>query len=136
MGILKVKPVQNKNSKSRCYNKWYFRAHMNSTIDISDLAVHIANDSKIERSQVASVNNAVTRQISELLCNGHPIRIPHLGLLKLGSRSDGTTTVEEYNAGSAMKGVHLLIKPDDEIKAELRNLKFEKFYYVAKTPIG
>ncbi|MBQ8064239.1 MAG: HU family DNA-binding protein [Prevotella sp.] len=135
MGILKVKPVQNTNSKSPSYRKWYMRAHMNSTIDINDLAIHIADDSKVERSQVASVNNAIARQIGELLCNGHPIRIPHLGLLKLSSSSEGTATVEEYNAGKHMKGVRLAIVPDSEIKNELRNMRYEKYYDVTKTPI-
>ena len=75
----------------------------------------------------------ITRQIEELLCNGHPIRIPHLGLLRLGVNSKRTETVSKFNAGTAIKNVHLNLLPDQEIKDELQKMKFEKVYYSAKT---
>ncbi len=128
MGIITVTPYQNKNSKSEYYNFWYFRTCLNSTIDESDLADHIAADSKIERSRVATINNAITKQIRELLCNGHPIKIPHLGTLRLGVCSEGTATVTEFNARTCIKNVHLVLVPDKEIKQELANLSYEKYY--------
>lgn len=83
------------NSKSLAFGKWFMRTFLNSVLDINDLANHMANDSKIERTLVANINSAITRQIVELLCNGHPIRILHIGLLKLGVNSKGESTVRE-----------------------------------------
>lgn len=86
-------------------------------------------DSKVERSMVGSVNNAISRQIAELLCNGHPIKIPYLGTLKLGVHSKGEETAAKYNAGNDISNVHLVLVPDKEIKAELNGTnKFEKVY--------
>ena len=134
MGIMRGKPYQNHNRNSQAYGKWFMRMLTYSTYDINEVSSHIASDSKLERTTVATTNSAVNRQIVELLCNGHPIRIPHLGMLKLGVRSKGTETVSDYNAGSDIQDVHLLLVPDKEIKAELRNLKFEK-YYIDEKPV-
>ena len=125
MAIIRVTPYKNNNSKSLAFGKWFMRTFLNSVLDINDLANHMANDSKIERTMVANIN----RQIVELLCNGPPIRIPHFGLLKLGVNSKGESTVSDFNAGSDIKNVHLLLQIDEELKQELAKIKFEKVYY-------
>lgn len=132
MGTVFVTPYQNNNTKSPSYAKWFFRVFHTQTIYDSDLEDHISLDSKVERSKVGIIDDAITKQIGELLCNGHPIRIPHLGLLKMSVNSKGTTSVSEYNAGHEITNIHLVFTPDAEIKAELESLKFEKFYYVMK----
>ena len=108
------------------------RVHLNTPFDVNDLSDHIQSDSKVERTDVATTNSAVNKQIAELLCNGHPIRIPHLGMLKLGVSSKGTETVSEFNAGTDIKDIHIVLVLDPEIKKELQSLKFEKFYYDMK----
>lgn len=133
MAIIRVTPYKNNNSKSLAFGKWFMRTFLNSVLDINDLANHMANDSKIERTMVANINSAITRQIVELLCNGHPIRIPHFGLLKLGVNSKGESTVSDFNAGSDIKNVHLLLQIDEELKQELSKIKFEKVYYEMKS---
>ena len=133
MGKVRVKPYQNKNMESRAYGKWFMRVFLNSKIDINELSNHIASDSKVERSEVVTVNSAVNKQIVELLCNGHPIRIPHLGMLKLGVHSKGTASLEEFNAGTHIKDIHIILVLDQEIKNELANLSFEKYYEEMKT---
>ena len=132
MGKVFVTPYQNKNTKSAAYGKWFFRIFHTQTIYDSDLEDHISLDSKVERSKVGIIDDAITKQIGELLCNGHPIRIPHLGLLKLSANSGGAASVSEFNAGHEIKNVHIVFTPDAEIKAELSTLKFEKFFYVMK----
>lgn len=129
MGTIRVKPVQNNNSYSNAYGKWYMTPHLNATLSVEDLGYHISLDSGVERSKVAEITRAIVKQIDELLCNGHAIRIPHLGLLKLGVQSKGADTVTDFHAGKEIENLHLILKPDKEIKAELKNLKFEKFYY-------
>ena len=91
MGTVFVTPYQNNNTKSPSYAKWFFRVFHTQTIYDSDLEDHISLDSKVERSKVGIIDDAITKQIGELLCNGHPIRIPHLGLLKMSVNSKGTT---------------------------------------------
>lgn len=129
MGTIRVKPVQNKNTYSNAYGKWYMTPHLNGALSVEDLGYHISLDSGVERSKVAEITRAIVKQIDELLCNGHAIRIPHLGLLKLGVKSKGAKTVTDFHAGKEIENIHLILRPDKEIKSELKNLKFEKFYY-------
>ena len=49
-----------------------------------------------------------------------------LGILKLGVNSKGTATVSEFNAGTDIKNVHLVLVPEKEIKDELAKIKFTK----------
>ena len=129
MGTIKVIPVQNMNTESVAYGKWYMKAKMDHTLSVNELESHILMDSKVERSQVSEIVRAILRQVNELLCNGHAIRIPHLGILKLGINSTGTDTVDEWNATNNITGIHVYLLPDQEIKDELARLHYEKFYY-------
>jgi len=129
MGTIRVKPVQNNNPYTSAYGKWFMQVLLNVALSVEDLAYHISLDSGVERSKVAEIARAIVKQIDELLCNGHAIRIPHLGLLKLSVKSKGAKTVSEFHAGKDIENLHLILKPDKEIKAELKKIKFEKFYY-------
>ena len=102
---MKVTPYQNKNDKmTKAYGKWFMRAKPYGVLSMEDLSNHISMDSKVERTMVSQIAKAVVKQMRELLMNGHPIRIPHLGLLKVQVSTEG------------------------EIKEEMRKMKFEKDY--------
>ena len=127
MGSIRAEPYQNMNISSTAYGKWYFRPFYDQTLDVEELANQIMWDSKVERSRIQAVVSAVIKQIREHLCNGKPIRVPHLGLLKLGVSSKGVATVQEYNAGTDIKNLRILLYPDPEIKKELREMKYVKY---------
>ncbi len=126
MGKIWVTPYQNMNEKSDQFGWWYFRPSLYLTITDDDLVDFIARDSKLERSKVYAIHCAITKQIVELLCNGHQLEIPYLGKLKLSVRSKGTQTAEEYNAGTCIKKVRIVLTPDTKIKEELKKVKFQK----------
>ncbi len=136
MGSIRVVPTQNNNSYSSVYGQWFFRVFHNQPFDVVELAKHISNDSKVERAKVVSITQAVLKQIAELLCNGHPIRIPHLGMLKLGVSSKGADSIQEYNARTDIKDLHIVMVPDKEIKQALREMKFIKYFTEQKKPNG
>ena len=126
---MKVTPFLNKNSKmAKAYGKWFMRAKPYGALDMEDLSNHIAMDSKVERTMVSQITKAVVKQMKELLMNGHPIRIPHLGLLKVQVSTEGAVTKEAFNAGKHVKNAHLILVPTTEIKEEMRKMKFEKDY--------
>lgn len=56
--------------------------------------------------------------------NGHPIRVPHLGILKLGVSSKGAESIQEYNAHTDIKDLYVALVPDQEIKKGLHDLYF------------
>lgn len=130
--MINVIPYQNNNKKSDYFGYWYFRAKLFPTILSDELVNHIASDSKVERSKVPVVNHAVSKQVTELLCNGHQLTIPHIGILKLSVCSKGAKTAEEYHAGQCITKVRLVLTPCKEIKDELNKVKYRKVYYTKK----
>ena len=126
---MEVTPYQNKNDKmTKAYGKWFMRAKPYGVLSMEDLSNHISMDSKVERTMVSQIAKAVVKQMRELLMNGHPIRIPHLGLLKVQVSTEGTEVREAFNAGKHVKNAHLILVPTTEIKEEMRKMKFEKDY--------
>lgn len=131
MGKIRVTPYINNSKFSE--GKWYMRVHYEPKIDMQELVRHIELDSKVENSIVEAVVLGIVKQMEELLYNGHPIRIPHFGLLKLGVNSEGVETVKEYNAGRHIKNLHITFRPDAEIKVALREIKFVKYVPIKKS---
>lgn len=129
MSTIYVKPYRNNNISSTAYGKWFMQVHLNPPLTVEDVANHISLDSKVERTKVAEVTRAVVKQIEELLCNGHAISIPHLGVLKLGVTSVGAPSATEFSANRHIKDLYVLLRPDAEIKEALGKMKFEKFIY-------
>ncbi|MCH5309197.1 MAG: hypothetical protein J1E58_04980 [Prevotella sp.] len=135
MGRLRVTPWQNNNDFTTGFGKWYMKAFYDKTFDVTELSEHISKDSGVERTLVAAIMQAVMKQVGELLCNGHPIRVPHLGILKLGVKSAGAPTLEEFNARTHIKNLYILLVPDMEIKQAIREMKFVKYVPERKKPI-
>ena len=141
MGKVRIKIYQNKNSKAQAYKKFYGKVQHSSTIDASTLCEHAAMDSGIERSLVPTVYDAQLKQMKELLCNGHAIKVDSLGTFKLGVESEGVTAAEvheryprfnpetddirKYWSARQVKRSRLLFTPCAEIKAALRSVKYE-----------
>lgn len=141
MGKVRIRVYQNKNSKSRAYRKFYGRVSHASTIDVSTLCAHAAMDSGIERSLVPTVYDAQLKQMKELLCNGHAIKVDGLGTFKLGVESEGvseeevqqrhpqfdpeTEDIRKYLSARQVKRARLLFTPCAEIKSALRSVKYE-----------
>ena len=132
MSKIFVTPYPNKNEKSDQFGYWYFRAFLSPTITDDELIQHIASDSKVERTKVFTIHSAIKKQIVELLCNGHQLEIPHLGKLKLSVNSKGTQTAEEYNAGTCIRKVRIILTPNQEIKDALKKVKYQKKFVKTK----
>lgn len=141
MSKIYIKVYQNKNKRSSSYGKYFGRVKHLSTIESATLCKHTAMDSGIEESQVAVVYDAQLKQMKELLCNGHPIKVEGLGTFKLGVTSEGWSEedvkqrdpkfdpakddIRKHLSAKQVKRVHLLFTPCEAIKEQLRGVKFE-----------
>lgn len=141
MGKITIRVYQNNNKKSVGYKKFYGRVSHTSTIDATTLCKHAAMDSGIEESSVATIYDAQLKQMKEMLCNGHPIKIDGLGIFKIGLSSTGvseqevqqkhpdynpeTDDIRKYLNARQVKKARLLFIPCDAIKEALRGVKFE-----------
>lgn len=100
-----------------------------STIDVSDLADHIAADSRIERSKVAVITDSLIKQIREMVLNGHKITVPHLGSFKPKIKS--TMAINPESVDAATFTARVAFRPSAELKTELQSARIEKTTLVA-----
>lgn len=150
MAQVRIRVYQN-NKFSSAYGKFYGRVQHSTEISVEKLCAYVAMDSGVEQAQVAIVFDAVAKQIKEQLCNGHPIKVEGIGTFKVGISSGGWGVEEvkelypsfnlekddirkclsasDFRAGKDIEKIRLILLPDKEIKKELKNMKFEKFYY-------
>ena len=140
MAQINISVYQNNNSYSSVFGKYFGRVKHSTVIDAKTLCAHTALDSGIEEAEVATVFDAVLKQIKEQLCNGHPIRLDDLGTMKIGIKSVGVSEadvkskhpefdpakddIRKYLSASQVKGAHFLFTPCEEVKRLLRGVKF------------
>ncbi len=141
MATVTISVYQNNNEQMRSYLKFYGRVKHEGIVDAKVICNHAARDSGIEESEVSTIFDAILKQIQEQLCMGRPIKVEGLGTLKIGFHSDGvsaadvqqkhpdfdptTDDIRKYLVASRqVKNPHLIFTPSDEIKTNLREIKF------------
>lgn len=95
-----------------------------STINVNDLADHIAADSRIERSKIAVITDSLIKQITEMVLNGHAISVPHLGTFSPKIKSKLAPSSAEIDATSFVAKVNF--RPSVELKRDLQSTRIEK----------
>ena len=141
MATVTISVYQNNNEHMKSYLKFYGRVKHEESIDVKVLCNHAARDSGIEEADVSLGFDAILKQIQEQLCMGRPIKVEGLGTLKIGFHSDGVSAadVQEKHpdfdptsddirkylvASRQVKNPHLIFIPSDDIKNNLREVKF------------
>lgn len=125
MPLLRFKARKMKGSHSTSINKGMVfaqveRASKISTDDLNDL---IAQDSQVERSEVAVITDAICKQIKELVCNGHSIQVGTLGTFSVGFNAKVQPSVDLVSAKDVRK-VNVRLYESKYIKNELKATRF------------
>lgn len=100
------------------------KPYIYNTISMSDLATHIALDSQVERARVQVIIDSLLKQIQEMVMNGHPIDIPHLGRFKPALRSK--QAINELYFDINQTSVRVVFQPCRELKDDLKTVKLSK----------
>lgn len=127
MPTIKFIPREMKGSHANSVNKGQFFAKpvLAGTISADDLNDLIAQDSQVERAEVAQVTDAICKQIKELVCNGHSIQVGTLGTFSIGFNA-AVQTSEAAVSGRDVKRVNVRLYESKYIKTELKATRFEK----------
>jgi predicted histone-like DNA-binding protein len=97
--MLKYRLYQNKNKKSTGYGKWYARATVNETYDLTRLAEHMANhNTPYSQGAIYGVLTDMVACIHELVLEGNAVKIPDLAIFSLGLNSKGSDSHEQFSA--------------------------------------
>ena len=112
-----VKKIQNNNRKNqKAYGKWYGRTVALREVGIEELANDIQENCTAKRSDVLAVLSELGPAIKKQMHNSFKVRIPYLGVFKMGIASEGVEKPEDYDVRLHVKNLHVLFQPEYTIE--------------------
>ena len=121
-----IRKFDGAHPNSTLRGKFYGAAFLATPISENDLNDLISQDSQIERSEVAVVTDAICKQIKELVCNGHSIKVGTLGTFSLGLKSKAVVDAKKVSSEN-VKSARLRLRASQELKNNLKAVRIE--YY-------
>ena len=114
------KLVQNKIPGSKANGKWYARATAMGTKTIDDIADEMVTNSTVTRADVLAVLSACAEAVQRNIMNGYRVKIPRLGSFKVGVRSRGASSPDDFSPAKHLCKPVIHFKPDAVYQPELR----------------
>ena len=106
--MLHYKIYQNKSKGNKAYGKWFARATVNQTIDLEQLAEHMANhNTPYSKGAIFGVLTDMVNCIRELVLEGNAVKIPNLAIFSAGLTTKAASTPEAFKPSANIKSVHL-----------------------------
>lgn len=121
-----IRKFDGAHANSSLRGKFYGAAYLGVPISENDLDELISQDSQIERSEVAVVTDAICKQIKELVCNGHSIKVGTLGTFSLSLKSTHAAIAKNVKSEN-IKSARLLLRASQELKNNLKAVRIEYF---------
>ena len=95
--MLHYKIYQNKSKGNKAYGKWFARATVNQTIDLDQLAEHMANhNTPYSKGAIFGVLTDMVNCIRELVLDGNAVKIPNLAIFSVGIKGYASKTPSEF----------------------------------------
>ena len=119
--MLHYKVYQNKSKGNKAYGKWFARAAVNQTIDLEQLAEHMANhNTPYSKGAIFGVLTEMVNCIRELVLDGNAVKIPNLAIFSAGLKTKGADNLNDFNVATNVLSAHLRARPcGDFTRAEL-----------------
>ncbi|MCF8234435.1 MAG: HU family DNA-binding protein [Bacteroidales bacterium] len=105
--------------------KWYASLRAAGTLDLSDLATDVADNTTVSETDAYAVLKALEKQIPKQLSRGFSVKLGDFGRFRLSISSNGHDTEEEVSASSIKKS-RILFSPGSKIKNALKLIDFVK----------
>ena len=119
MSVL-YKKYQNKNSKSRAYQKWYGKSVAMKTMSYRELVKHIAEHNTVYGEDVClGVANKLQKCIIEQLMESKKVQFGELGTFYLSMSTEGAESKDKFAVGQNVKGLYLRFAPS---RTDINNL--------------
>ena len=114
---------QNNNKKmEKAYGKFYARAVAIDKVEIEELADEIQDNCTVKRADILAVLSELGPTMRDLLQDSKRVVIPYMGAFKLGLKTEGTDTEEEFTAKN-VKGIKVLFQPTTRVLANHRRVQ-------------
>ena len=119
MSVL-YKKYQNKNSKSRAYQKWYGKSVAMKTMSYRELVKHISEHNTVYGEDVClGVANKLQKCILEQLMESKKVQFGELGTFYLSMSTEGAESKDKFAVGQNVKGLYLRFAPS---RTDINNL--------------
>ena len=106
--MLHYKIYQNKSKGNKAYGKWFARAAVNQTIDLEQLAEHMANhNTPYSKGAIFGVLTDMVNCIRELVLDGNAVKIPNLAIFSAGLTTKAADDPNVFSPTKNIKSVHL-----------------------------
>ena len=107
-----MKKLQNKNSESTAYGKWYATAVYDQRfIETEQLAEFIQTQASVKKSDIKAVLDELGSAMKHFFELGQKIRLDGIGIFKVGFSSIGTTTKDDCGA-QTITARRVIFKPE------------------------
>lgn len=112
MAKLFYRKYRNNNAQNKGFGKWYGRAVITETVGIEEIAQELQANCTVKRADVLAVLSELGPVIGTLLTNSKRVHIPYVGFFKLGLKSKGADTFDDFNVREHVAGVKILFQPE------------------------
>jgi predicted histone-like DNA-binding protein len=114
--MLFIKKYQYNNRKNeKAFGKWYGKALILDTVETDSLCEAIEEKCTVHSADVKAVLIALKKVVAEKLQSGYRVHLEGLGFLKLGVRTSGAETMEDFNSSQHVKSTHVLFQPEKSL---------------------
>lgn len=115
--MIRYRTVQNKNSKSSSYGKWYARAVMTDTTNLDTLAERIQRNCSVKKSDVLAVLTEMKEVMQDELQSSHRVKLDGFGSFKIGLITTSAASAEKFSTDNIV-GMRVIFQPDLKISAD------------------
>lgn len=120
--MLNYRKYQNTNRENNGYGKWYARAVIRESVGIEEMATKMQDNCTVKRADIMAVLSEMGPTMRDLLQDSKRVVIPYLGAFKLGIKTEGADTEDEFTAKN-VKGVKVLFQPTTRVLANGRHVQ-------------
>ena len=106
MAVL-YKLQQDNRDTSTHKGMWYARAKMLDIIELDELAQLIQDNTTAKKADAQAVLTEMVEQMRALLKRSYAVRIPGLGIFKVGLKTSPAPSAKEFSAANNVKGMRL-----------------------------
>ncbi len=116
---------QNNNEKSSAYGKYFAFPVIEETLDLENLAEHMANhNTPFSKGAIKGILTDMVSCIKELLLEGKNVKIADLAIFSLGIKNNGgSETEDDFSVSKHIKGVKLRARATGDLTTTSLNLE-------------
>ncbi len=122
--MIRYKKYQNRTKDTTLSGKWLVRAVADETLDLDDLALHMAkHNTPYSQGAIHGVLKDMVACIKELLLDGKNVKLDDLAIFGVGIRCKPADTPKEWTVGTHVAGLRLKCRTTGNL--QVNKLKLE-----------